>query len=376
MKFICLKENLEKALIIAERFTGKNITLPILGNILLETSETALFVTATNLEYAIRIKVAGKIEKVGRVSVPAKIVSSLLQSTRSEKVDLEEKQGSLFIKTDTRDIRINGIIAEDFPLLPKIQKTYSVTVDGPSLVNNLAKVLPAVSFSEFKPELNGVFFKAVNNSFYLAATDTFRLAESRLTLAEKIQNNEINFILPQKTAQEIARLPVKEELEISGGDNQILFETEDIKIISRTIEGNFPAYEGIIPKKFEAASYVDKEKLVEAIRSSSIFASKLQEVRLNLTRQILEVTASNPEIGDYKTKIEVQSSGKSFSASAQEGGETGISLGFNFRYLLDGLAALDDEEIFLGLNSENAPTLVRNREDDFFKYVLMPIRIN
>ena len=376
MKFICLKENLEKALIIAERFTGKNITLPILGNILLETSETALFVTATNLEYAIRIKVAGKIEKAGRVSVPAKIVSSLLQSTRSEKVDLEEKQGSLFIKTDTRDIRINGIIAEDFPLLPKIQKTYSVTVDGPSLVNNLAKVLPAVSFSEFKPELNGVFFKAVNNSFYLAATDTFRLAESRLTLAEKIQNNEINFILPQKTAQEIARLPVKEELEISGGDNQILFETEDIKIISRTIEGNFPAYEGIIPKKFEAASYVDKEKLVEAIRSSSIFASKLQEVRLNLTRQILEVTASNPEIGDYKTKIEVQSSGKSFSASAQEGGETGISLGFNFRYLLDGLAALDDEEIFLGLNSENAPTLVRNREDDFFKYVLMPIRIN
>ena len=376
MKFICLKENLEKALIIAERFTGKNITLPILGNILLETSETALFVTATNLEYAIRIKVAGKIEKVGRVSVPAKIVSSLLQSTRSEKVDLEEKQGSLFIKTDTRDIRINGIIAEDFPLLPKIKKTYSVTVDGPSLVNNLAKVLPAVSFSEFKPELNGVFFKAVNNSFYLAATDTFRLAESRLTLAEKIQNNEINFILPQKTAQEIARLPVKEELEISGGDNQILFETEDIKIISRTIEGNFPAYEGIIPKKFEAASYVDKEKLVEAIRSSSIFASKLQEVRLNLTRQILEVTASNPEIGDYKTKIEVQSSGKSFSASAQEGGETGISLGFNFRYLLHGLSALDDEDIFLGLNSENAPTLVRNREDDFFKYVLMPIRIN
>ena len=138
MKFICLKENLEKALIIAERFTGKNITLPILGNILLETSETALFVTATNLEYAIRIKVAGKIEKAGRVSVPAKIVSSLLQSTRSEKVDLEEKQGSLFIKTDTRDIRINGIIAEDFPLLPKIKKTYSVTVDGPSLVNNLA----------------------------------------------------------------------------------------------------------------------------------------------------------------------------------------------------------------------------------------------
>lgn len=376
MKFTCLKENLEKALTIAERFTGKNVTLPILGNILLETNETALFVTATNLEHAIRIKVVGKTGGFGRVSVPAKIVSSLLQSTRSEKVDLEEKQGNLLIKTDTRDIRMNGIAAEDFPLIPKIKKMYSLTVDGLSLANSLTKVLPAVSFSEFKPELNGVFFKAVHSSLCLAATDTFRLAESNLALLEKIQNTGVSFILPQKMAQEIARLPAKEELTVSWGDNQILFETEDVEIISRTIEGNFPEYSGIIPKGFEAASFMNREKLVEAVRSSSIFASKLQEVRLNLSRQVLEITSSNPEIGEYRTKLEVQSSGKGFLGSVGAGKDTEVNLGFNFRYLLDGLAALDDEEVFLGLNSENAPTMLCNRGDDLFKYVLMPIRVS
>src|SRR3989344_9269434 len=105
MKFLCLKENLEKALVLAERFTGKNVTLPILGNVLLETEENVLFVTATNLEYAVRIKVQGKMSEGGKVSIPAKVVSSLVQSIRSEKIELEEKQGNLFIKTDTRDAR-------------------------------------------------------------------------------------------------------------------------------------------------------------------------------------------------------------------------------------------------------------------------------
>lgn len=376
MKFVCLRENLEKALVTSERFTGKNITLPILGNILLEVEESSLFITATNLEYAIRIRVPGKAEKTGQVSVPAKIISSLLQSTHSEKVDLEGKQNNLFIKTGTRDIRINGVAADDFPLLPKIKKTHFLVVDSSSLANSLVKVLPAVSSSEFKPELNGVLFRTVRNNLLLAATDTFRLAESILALAEKNEQESMSFILPQKIAQEMARLPEQGEWTISWGDNQLLFENEDIKIISRTIEGNFPEYAGIIPKTFTAASFVNKGKLVEAIRTSSIFASKIQEVRISLTKKTLVVTAANPEIGEYRTELEIESSGKNFSDAAVSDRGTEINLGFNFRYFLEGLSSLEEEEIFLGLNSENAPTMLRNKGDEDFKYVLMPIRIN
>ncbi len=374
MKFLCLKENLEKALVIAERFTGKNVTLPILGNILLETDETMLYVTATNLEYAVRIRIPGKVSRRGKVSVPAKIISSLIQSTRSDKIDLEEKGGNLFIKTDQRDSIINGISAEDFPLLPKIKKAAFFVLDHSSLTDGLSKVLPAVSLSEFKPELNGVFFKVSGGLLYLAATDTFRLAEKVLELTDKPQDGEISFILPQRIAQELARLPAKEELTVSLGDNQVLFETGEIKIISRLIEGNFPEYSGIIPKSFEITSFIKKNELIEAVRSSSIFVSKLQEVRLNLGSQTLEISSANPEVGEYKTRLEVQSSGKGISANS--GQEDGAGLNFNFRYLLDGLNSLDDKEVFLGLNSDNAPTMLRNKEDGSFKYVLMPIRVS
>lgn len=364
MKFLCLKDNLEKALSLAERFTGKNVTLPILGNVLLEAEENVLYITATNLEYAIRIKVPGKITRSGKVSVSAKIINSLVQSTRAEKIDLEEKQGNLFIKTDTRDVRINGVPADDFPLLPKIKKTAGFSLENFFLTDGLTKVLPAVSLSEFKPELNGVLFKTSGKFLHLAATDTFRLAEKVLELTEKSEDGGVIFILPQRIAQELARLPAKDEIRVSLGDNQALFETENIKIISRLIEGNFPEYSGIIPQNFEITCFLNKNELIEAIRASSIFVSKLQEVKINLSGQALEITSSNPEVGEYKNKLGVQASGK------------GVNLSFNFRYLLDGLNSLDGEEIFLGLNSENAPTLVRNKEDGSFKYVLMPIRVS
>lgn len=364
MKFLCLKENLEKALVLAERFTGKNVTLPILGNVLLETEENMLFVTATNLEYAVRVKVPGKVSQGGRVSVPAKIISSLVQSIKSEKIDLEEKQGNLLVRTDTRDARINGVPAEDFPLLPKIKKTAGFNLDFFSLASGLAKVLPAVSMSEFKQELNGVLFKISGSNLHLVATDTFRLAEAILELGEKPQESGISFILPQRIAQELTRLAVKDGISLSFGDNQMLFETENIKIISRLIEGNFPEYSGIIPKNFEITGFIDKNELAEAIRASSIFVSKLQEVKIGLSDRVLEIVSANPEVGEYKNKLAVQASGK------------GVNLSFNFRYLLDGLNSLDEEEIFLGLNSENAPTLIRNKDDGSFKYVLMPIRVS
>src|SRR3989344_4418846 len=117
MKFSCVKENLERALSTAERFTGKNITLPILSNVLLEVKGNELTVTGTNLEYAVELKVPGKGLKEGRVSVPAKILNSLLQSLNEEKVELEEKGNNLFIHTVLRNTRINGMSAEDFPLI-------------------------------------------------------------------------------------------------------------------------------------------------------------------------------------------------------------------------------------------------------------------
>ena len=205
MKFSCLKSHLEHALSNAERFVGKNVTLPILGNVLLQADEHGLMVTATNLEHAVEIRVPGDTKRPGKVSVPARIVSSLIQATREEKIELEAKQGNLFIASDLRESRVNGVNAEDFPLIPKIKKTAGFSAGADVLSPALSHMLPAVSSSDFKPELGGVFMKVQQNTLIFAATDTFRLAEEEIAVT-KGPATPVSCIIPQRTSQEMARI--------------------------------------------------------------------------------------------------------------------------------------------------------------------------
>lgn len=367
MKFSCLKNNLERYLNIAERFTGKNITLPILGNILLEAATDYFKITATNLEYAVEIMVPSKIIKEGKVSIPAKIINSLIQNTRDEKIDLEEKQGNLLIKTNTRNGRINGVSTEDFPLIPNIKKNNSIILNGSSLKEGLEKVLPSVSNSDFKPEFTGVFFKFSTNELSLVATDTFRLAEYKITLPKKNEQS-FSFILPQKVVQELTRVVTDddEQVKIYLGDNQFVMETGNIKITSRVIDSNFPEYNSIIPKEFETTVYLNRSDLKESIKASSVFASKLLDVNLQFNKDSLEISSANQDVGEYKNILSVKTS---------SGGKN-TKISFNHKYLLDGVNSLDDDEIFIGCNAENTPSLFHNRTNHSFLYVLMPIRLS
>lgn len=361
MKFICKKEKLERALAFAERFTGKNLALPILANILFDAGDGVLVVTATNLEHAIQISVPGSSAKPGRVSVAAKIVSSFIQSVHEENIELEEKQGNLYIKSDTRHTRINGLPAEDFPLIPKIKKNNSFVIEAALFRDGIAKVIPATSISEFKPELTGVFVKITPTEIKFAATDTFRLAEK--IIQRRSEGEGVSFILPHRVALELTRvLDGDGEVRVSLGENQIVCESEGIKIISHLVEGNFPEYSAIIPKNFETSCYLNRAEVASAVRASSIFASKLQEVTLLFQGKNFEITAVNQDVGEYKTEVPAAVTGKN------------VSISFNHRYLLDGLNLIEDGDFFLGLNNENAPSLICSKTDKSFVYVMMPIR--
>ncbi|MBI3442576.1 MAG: DNA polymerase III subunit beta [Candidatus Sungbacteria bacterium] len=378
MKFICTRENLERAFSIAERFTGKNLTLPILGNMLLEVRENTLTVTATNLEYAVQLTVSGSGDKGGKVSIPAKIASALVQSMSGfagssrgdDKIQLEEKGGNVIMKSDTRDARLNGMPAQDFPLMPTMQKSASFEINSLELHNGLASVLPAVSLSEFKPELAGINCKVGLRTLHLAATDTFRLAEKTIPLARTGEPKQFSFILPQRMASELSRIldlpgqDGEEQISINLGDNQVLIEREGMRIISRLIEGNFPEYGAIIPNQFGTTCFLKRAELLQAVRSSSIFASKLQDVTFSFTKSECEISSSNQEIGEYHTRLPIALSGKEARVS------------FNYRYLMDGLTMLHGEEIFFGMNDETAPALMHDRTDNALLYVIMPIRVS
>lgn len=366
MKFICVSEKLAQALSLAERFTGKSITLPILGNILLEVRKGVLFITATNLEYGIRIALQGKESQDGRVSVPAKIISPFIQSLKGEKLELESSQSHLVIKTNGRATKVNGSSANDFPLLPSIKKAFSFILRGGALQRAVEQVIPAVSTSEFKQEFTGVFCSLSGNALHLVATDTFRLGEKKITLLKKPESGFTPFIIPRAVIQEVARaFSQEDEIIVSFGDNQITFESDGIYIISRIIDGTFPNYTGIIPKEFGISCFVGRNELKDALKAAGIFASKLSDVTLTFNSKKLTLRAANPDIGEYHTDIPIK--------AEQTKGE--IQTSFNIRYLLDGVNALSEEEIFFGCNATDAPSLIHDKEDGTFLYVVMPIRL-
>ncbi len=364
MKAVCAKEVFEYGISLTERFTGKNINLPVLNTILIEADTRTLTVTATNLEYAVQISVPAKVQSPGKVTVPAKILTQVIQSIQEENIELEGKNETLVVKTPSREGKIIGVRSDDFPLIPKIKKTHTYSFSSLALVDGIAKILPAVSTSEFKPELNGIFFKIAPQELTLAATDTFRLAEKKI----KIPGGEAEaktFILPGKIGQEIVRIFGDEEREVtlSLGENQIEISTGDIRILSRLIDGLFPEYSAIIPKSFSTSLFLPKNEFASAIRSSSIFSSKLQDVHLAFSQKKVEIKAENAEIGLTTISLPCELTGKP------------LTMNFNYRFLLDGVGGATEDELFFGANDANTPALLRNKSDASFSYVIMPIRL-
>jgi DNA polymerase-3 subunit beta len=363
MKFFCTKEKLERSVRIAEQFTGKQAALPILLDILFEQREATLTISATNLEYAVELIIQGSQRGEGRICVPAKIISSLLQSIKEGKVEIESKQDNLFLSTPIRTVRMSGHANADFPLIPKIKEGVEIRLPMLPFIHALERVLPAVSLSEFKPELNGVFLRASPTRIVIAATDTFRLAESTLLFEKKESAGSFSCILPSRVVHELTRIYTEEgEIRILGGENQIFFESGGVKVTSRTIEGNFPDYERIIPKTFETSCFLSREEIAGAVRSAAIFSSKIQDIQFLFHPKEVEVFSINPDVGESKISLPTALQGKEAHSS------------FNYRYFLDGLGSLKEEEIFMGLNGESGPALLRNKSDTSFFYLLMPIR--
>lgn len=365
MKFSCVKEKLTRALGIAERFIGKNITLPVLGNVLLEAREGVVQITATNLENAVEVSVPGKTHHTGTVCVPAKILYLLTQSLPDGKIDLEAKQFHLYVTTPNHRTRINGSPPDEFPLIPQVKKQSLFSIPGDILQTSIERVLPAVATSDFKPEFSGVLFNVSPTTLTLVATDTFRLAEKTAPLIQKPEKGGFAFILPRLVAQEAARaFQTSEEVVVTTSEKLILLEGDGIRIFSHPIEGTFPDYGGIIPKQFETSCFLNRSNLQESVRASGAFASRLSDVTLTFQDQHLHIRAANTEVGEYHTTLPLQV--QPIKPEKQ--------VSFNYRYLLDGIHALSEEEIFFGCNTEQNPSLLQNREDNSFRYVLMPIR--
>jgi len=371
MKFITLVENLKKAVVLAERITSKNITLPILSNVLIETNKNQIHLKATDLEIGAEINVSGKTEKEGKVVIPAKTFSDFLNSLPEEKIILEAKENNLKVESGKFKTIFQGYSSEDFPIIPQIKTDKFIEIEKGLLKEGLEQVILSVGYSTNFPELTSVLFKIEQEGLKLVGTDRYRLAVKTIP-SEKIKTNlkeDFEVLVPLRTIQEVLKM-LAEKLEdeseiitISPDPNQIQFATENVRLISRLINAEYPNFKDAIPTNFENQVILKRTDLKEAIKVIGIFSGKVNEVkfRFNPLKKEVVLEAQDPTLGQSETLLD----------SVEIKGNP-LDIAFNYRFFLDGLEASRGEEVFIGLNKENSPVLMRGKEESNFLYVLVP----
>jgi len=369
MKIIALKTNLKNGLSVVERATAENASLPILKNILIKAENGKIRFTATNLEVGVNVFISGKVLEDGGITVPVGALANILSYSESERINLETEKNILFIKTDNYEAKIQGLSDEDFPTIPRVSgENLYLKINGLVLKDALLKVLPAATISEIRPEISGILFDFQLTSFKFAATDTFRLAEK--TILNKFETNMdkgFRVIVPLKAVQEVVRVfPDAQEILISVDSNQILFKNNELEFMSRLIDGNYPDYTAVVPKEIETEMVVEKEYFLNALKLTSGFSTKNNEVRLKLSenQKVIEVYSSNQQVGENRYLVPVK---------VQKNGFTEIV--FNWRFMLDGLKLISSDKIFFGINSSLKPAVIKSGDDPSFFYILMPINL-
>ena len=367
MKLSCTQENLNRGLSIVSHLAGKNATLPILDNVLITASSGVLELATTNLEIGIKCFVRGKVEKTGRTTAQAKLLNDYISLLPKNRVDVETHENSLLLKCDVYETTIRGTSAEDYPLIPKIEKKDAITVDAQEFLSAVSETVFAAAVDETRPEISGVFISLDNKEMKLVATDSYRLAEKKVTL-KKPTNGPRQVIVPARTLQELSRvLTVVEadEIEVVITENQIMFDLEEAVIVSRVIEGKYPDYQQIIPPESKTSLLANKEELMRVIKTTSLFSKAGicdVSVKVDSKKNEAIISAANTQVGEHVSRFPVNAKGND------------NSIVFNYRYLLEGLQNIPTSEVMIELIDSANPGVIKPKNGDGYLYIIMPIK--
>ncbi len=372
MKIEVLKENFRNGLNIVEKITGKNLSLPILNNILISGENNLLNLNSTDLETAIRLWILAKVTKNGKIIIPAKLISNFISSLTDEKLLLEVKGFNIEIKCRGLKTQIQGQNPEEFPIIPEFKNTEVLEIDSKSFCQGLNQVTDISSLSQIRPEISGVYFLFSDNLIKIVATDSFRLAEKSISLKTK-PNKNYSFILPLKSVKELINILGEKEglLKIYFSQNQVMFEFPmkeishpQFQIISRLIEGEYPNYQDIIPKKFKTRVILKRDEFLNQVKTISLFSGKINEIKLTVSNnsEEIKIFAKDPDIGESESTIPAKIEGDP------------IEISFNHKFLTDGLLKIKSSEIYFDLSKEEGPCVLKPVGDASYIYVVMPIK--
>lgn len=370
MELILLRKRLLEGLNSVDKAIGGGDKLPILKNIKLKaTDKNKIVLTSTNLEVAIEKKVSGKVVESGEVIIPFDVFSSIIKNLDSEKINIIEKDNKIEIKADNYQAEINCEDPEEYPVIPTVDnKSKSIEINGEIFKNALKQSLTATKHSDIRPEINGVYFNYSNKSLILAGTDSFRLVEKVINQKDiKCNFDNLEIIVPLETVK-ILTNNIKDDdtVEIFTDPNQVMFETDSVSIISRLVDGEFPDYKNVIPKETKKDISINREELYHAIKTTKTFSGKTNEIvfKIGDKNKVLEIYSVDNSLGENNYRVPIKTKGT----------KSGLSITFNWRYILDSLKVFDeDKKITLGLNSSDKPVMVKG-DSNSTTYVVMPVR--
>jgi len=362
MKLKIKKENLLSGIQVVQGIITTKSALPILSNILLEVNQNKLRLTATDLDIGINCAIDVDASEVGSITLPAKRFCDIIKELPDEEINITVKKNNLaIIETTNCQFKIMGLSAEEFPKLPEFKDREVITIDQVVLKEMISKTSFAVSFDETRYILNGILFKIKDDSLTFVATDGRRLALIEKKMATSI-NKTIDIIVPIKTIQELNR-NLKEEgrLSLILGANQALFELDNIMIISRLIEGEFPDYKQVIPPVSAQKIKIDRQAFLLAIKRAALLATPdYQAVKLELFKNKLIVSKTTPDVGESREEVDAEYAGKE------------LVIGFNPNYLIDVLKIVGDETVEMEVTDTEKPGVLRL---EGYVYIVLPMRL-
>ena len=380
LKVACQQDQLQRALGQVSRAVASKTALPVLANILLSTEEGRLRIAATNLEIGITTWISAAVEAEGRITVDARLLAEFVNTLPNAPVELtvEPNRTVLIVRSGRDKAGINGIDAEDFPVIPSLEgetDATTVSVDPQQLRDMIAHVEFAAATDDSRPVLAGVLTRFEENQLTLATCDGFRLAIRKGQLSDPV-TERLETIVPARAMREMARLigdstePV--QLAITQSRNQLLARIGETEFLSRLIEGMFPDVMQIVPRETATRVDVGREAFVNAVRRASYFARDNNDVVR------LQVNPGDDELMPGTIEVSATAAERGNSQSFVDAAITGVKdqVAFNSRYLTDVLAVVRHGDIMLGLNGPNQAGMVRYADaqpEDAYTYVIMPM---
>ncbi|MFH1452520.1 MAG: DNA polymerase III subunit beta [Armatimonadota bacterium] len=369
MKLNVLKSKIEEGILKVSKAVSHRSPLPILTHILFKTDgNNSIKLLATDLEVGIETSVETQVLKKGSFCAPAKIITEIITQLPDEDIVFELKDKVLEIRAHNSKYNINVLDEEDFPVFPKSKNIPTLNLNQGIFKDIIKNVIFACAQTEeIRTTLTGVLFNLKGQVLTVVSTDGRRLAKAEYPLKEVFSKEE-KFIIPSKSLQEIQRL-LKEEgdLFVFINEGQIFFKFDETTIYSRTIEGNFPNYNQVIPSKHNIEAEVKREDLLHSIKRALILACEKDSpklVKIGMGKEKIIITSATADLGNAYEEVDIIN---------KKGGD--IKISFNGKYIVDFLSNFGDEKIALCFTHTEGPAVMKLKEREDYIYIIMPVKV-